>query len=629
MFAIITCSLITALLVGGLGMQHSISLLEQEATERVLSLSDNYANEVSSIFENIEGTITALSANVRTSFDLNAYKANPKKYLAAYKAQLAPTIAEMTKKTGKINGIYFTFNPDLTKGADEIWYLKDGDQVRSMDAAANGVYLQVFRKPVADYMLYYYMPIEAGHGTWTEPALDPDSKVNVISYSEAVYVDGVLIGVAGCDIGTENTIDIIQSMKVYQSGYAFLMNEKYDFMIHPKYSKKENLKSVDGGIYKKAAKAMSREDDGVVKYKDEKGHLQIIGFSHLTNGWIIAVMPPWEEVFAPAKNLALAIFLLTLLAIGLSIIISRIFSDRFAKPIHGAVDELKYLGLEDFSHEIPVALLNRGDELGEVVKYAAVIKEMVEKKTAENREKDLLLLEQSRLAKMGEMVGNIAHQWKQPLNSINLIVANLLEAYRFQELDEKLLEASASKTLRLTERMSDTIEDFLNFIKPNKEKTWFSAVDCVDLALELMEESIRCNRIHILIDRETDFEVYGYPNEFSHAVYNLINNARDAVLEEEHGRIIEITISKTPDAPAGILKIKNYGNGIEPEILGSIFTPYFTTKDPRQGTGVGLSISKTIIEQRMDGKLEIKNLDDGVCCIITINNVRDKAAMQS
>jgi signal transduction histidine kinase len=157
---------------------------------------------------------------------------------------------------------------------------------------------------------------------------------------------------------------------------------------------------------------------------------------------------------------------------------------------------------------------------------------------------------------------------------------------------------------------------------------WFSASDCVDLALELMEESIRCNRIHIAFEHKTDFEVYGYANEFSHAVYNLINNARDAVLEEEHGRIIEIIIALMPEEKIGILRIKNFGNKIDSEILETIFTPYFTTKDQGKGTGIGLSISQTIIEQRMEGKLEIQNLGDGVCCTITMKNIRSKAVNQ-
>ena len=125
------------------------------------------------------------------------------------------------------------------------------------------------------------------------------------------------------------------------------------------------------------------------------------------------------------------------------------------------------------------------------------------------------------------MVGNITHQWKQPLNTINLILGNLLDSYRYGDPDEKRLEKSVNKVENIVEKMSETITDFSGFLKPAKEKVYLDVRDCIKSAIALMEESINVKRIKLELSCDTEKKAYGYDNETTHVIFSLLNNARE------------------------------------------------------------------------------------------------------
>jgi signal transduction histidine kinase len=234
-----------------------------------------------------------------------------------------------------------------------------------------------------------------------------------------------------------------------------------------------------------------------------------------------------------------------------------------------------------------------------------------------NREKDILMIYQSKQAKIGEMVGNISHQWKQPLNTINLILLNLYEDYQLKELTDEDLKATIDKLMNIVRNMSDTIKDFTDFLKPTREITDFDLKESVDLALNLMEASLKYNKISVKVNVDQGLTLFGYQNEFSHVLFNILNNARDAILESNvEQKLIEIRGWLTDGTV--FLEITNRGKHIPEETLGNIFEPYFTTKNEKDGTGIGLYISKIIIEQRMNGHIELENVPAGVCCRISI-----------
>ncbi len=232
----------------------------------------------------------------------------------------------------------------------------------------------------------------------------------------------------------------------------------------------------------------------------------------------------------------------------------------------------------------------------------------VKEEVARNREKDHLLIQQSRLAAMGEMIGNIAHQWRQPLNALGLILANIKDAWQFGELDEAYLDRTVGEGRRIIQNMSTTIDDFRDFFRPDRQKSRFSAAAALRETLALIDPSFKNNQITVTVDIEQDGKILGFPNQYAQALLNILTNAKDA-LKERHVADGRIAIRLTAENGEIQLAIEDNAGGIPPQIMDKIFDPYFTTRE--KGTGIGLYMTKMIIEKNMDGKILVQNTARG------------------
>ncbi|NCB00377.1 MAG: HAMP domain-containing protein, partial [Clostridia bacterium] len=236
------------------------------------------------------------------------------------------------------------------------------------------------------------------------------------------------------------------------------------------------------------------------------------------------------------------------------------------------------------------------------------LQERVRTTVAELRSKDQLLISQGRQAAMGEMIGNIAHQWRQPLNTLALVLTNLHYAHEAGELTDEYMAEYIATGNRLIQKMSSTINDFSEFFRPNKVKMPFSAERQIRLAIEMVAESFVHCRIEITLEIDQDCTLFGFPNEYSQVLLNLLNNARDAITgaKQEQGRI-QVTLGVRQGQ--GVVSVQDNGGGIPEHVLDKIFEPYFSTKP--MGTGIGLYMSKMIIEHNMQGRIEARNIVGG------------------
>ena len=228
----------------------------------------------------------------------------------------------------------------------------------------------------------------------------------------------------------------------------------------------------------------------------------------------------------------------------------------------------------------------------------------------ELREKDRLLLQQSRQAAMGEMIGNIAHQWRQPLNALGLTIQEISLAYELGNFTKEQLDASISGAMDIIFHMSQTIDDFRNFYKPDREKRWFKVNHVVNKAVSLIEANFREHRISIDVNAVDDLEIRGYHNEYAQVLLNILMNARDVLLERGTTEP-RVTLSARRAKGKSVVTVCDNAGGIGAEIMDKIFDPYFTTKESGLGTGIGLFISKTIIEKNMGGRLTVRNAGFG------------------
>jgi signal transduction histidine kinase len=246
------------------------------------------------------------------------------------------------------------------------------------------------------------------------------------------------------------------------------------------------------------------------------------------------------------------------------------------------------------------------------------LQKIVDEKVSEVRDKDKVLSQQSKMAAMGEMIGSIAHQWRQPLNSLAINIQMLEDMAMDNELDEKTISEFVEKNMQTIQFMSNTIDDFRNFFRKDKEAIRFNQKEAVLTTLNLQKAQLKSHNIEVEVDLQ-DAYVKGFKNEFMQAVLNLISNAKDAI-EERRKKIDrefvgKITISNEIKDGNVILSVSDNAGGIPDEIMERVFEPYFTTKEEGKGTGMGLYMVKGIIE-KMNGKIEVMNDDVGAKFII-------------
>ena len=238
------------------------------------------------------------------------------------------------------------------------------------------------------------------------------------------------------------------------------------------------------------------------------------------------------------------------------------------------------------------------------------LEERIKKAVDELREKDRVLIIQGRQAVMGELISNIAHQWRQPLNMLGLLAQELPMTYKMGTFTKELLEANVAMTMKIIQQMSQTIEDFRSYSQPDRVKTDFKVLQVIAKTLSLLEGSFNAHRIRTEVEHEGDPVVNGYPNEYSQVLLNILINARDAFLAGKAASP-SIVIRVFCENGSTVVTVTDTAGGIPPEIVDKIFEPYFTTKGPEQGTGIGLFMSKTIIEKNMHGVLSARNTGVG------------------
>ena len=250
-------------------------------------------------------------------------------------------------------------------------------------------------------------------------------------------------------------------------------------------------------------------------------------------------------------------------------------------------------------------------------KQCRTLEDKIERELQESQAKTRILHHQNKLVSMSEMMENIAHQWRQPLSQINsavLVIDDLLYEKNVKDsvIEEKLLEVES-----LTKYMSKTIDDFKNFFNQNKSKEYFNLLNLIEKSIYIVRGTLKSHNIEIFSDIDKSIECYGYPSELQQVIVVILNNAKDMFLSRNIFRPkIEIDVEQKEGEVQ--INICDNGGGIDESIREKIFEPYFTTKHKSQGTGLGLYISKMIIEESMQGSLEVSVNKYGACFHIRI-----------
>ncbi|MCH9814176.1 MAG: PAS domain-containing protein [Epsilonproteobacteria bacterium] len=244
------------------------------------------------------------------------------------------------------------------------------------------------------------------------------------------------------------------------------------------------------------------------------------------------------------------------------------------------------------------------------------LEEKVQTQVEDIRKKDEILQQQAKLAAMGEMIGAIAHQWRQPLNALNINIQNLDDDYAEGLIDATFIEDFIEENKRTISFMSDTIDDFRNFFRIDKQKRNFSVKKAIHKTVSIQQAQLQNRGIKVSVHGE-DYLIYGLENEFQQVILNLLSNAKD-IIEQRGISDGEIEI-ELQDCKVHVM---DNGEGIPEAIMDRIFEPYFSTKEQGKGTGIGLYMSKMIIQENMGGSLDVKNSDQGALFTIAFDSCK-------
>ncbi|ACM92828.1 multi-sensor signal transduction histidine kinase [Nautilia profundicola AmH] len=258
----------------------------------------------------------------------------------------------------------------------------------------------------------------------------------------------------------------------------------------------------------------------------------------------------------------------------------------------------------------------RQKEMQNLIKELKILNDTLEDKVQEeiqkNREKEKQLILQSRMALMGELLSMIAHQWRQPLNVMSLIISQLKIDFDLGDINEKEIKKSIIKIEELIQHLSNTIDDFRKFYRREDSVQSVDLKNIIEQTLNIAKPSIENKNIKIIQDIKCKKKVKTFPNELKQVLLNIIRNAEDILKERKiQDPYIKIKVYYDYKKNLCIIDIEDNGGGIREDIIDKIFNPYFTTKDERNGTGLGLYMSKQIVEERLKGKLYAFNSEVG------------------
>lgn len=242
----------------------------------------------------------------------------------------------------------------------------------------------------------------------------------------------------------------------------------------------------------------------------------------------------------------------------------------------------------------------------------------VEKEVRSKREKEKMLIQQSKMAAMGDMISMIAHQWRQPLNQMSYVLMNIESAYEYKEMTPEYMQKKVKEGTKLLEYMSHTIDDFRNFFRPDKERSYEQVSEVIEQTVSLIQKSLDAHKVKVILNLESKTRLLVYRNELLQVLLNLISNARDAVLASGV-ETPTIKIDLHDEADAVIIDISDNGGGVDERIQEKIFEPYFSTKGEKSGTGLGLYMVKTIVEKHLNAQINVKNKDQGACFSVRLS----------
>jgi len=512
--------------------------------------------------------------------------------------------------------------------------------------------------------------LKKGETFWTKVYTDPVTHVRMITVVAPIYHDNTFIGVASLDMEVGH---YMEKSQVFSNGYMMILDRRGTFITKSQRIKQkireENIYEVkesallpmvklvqmniqekqkealqhygrDAVVLSQSSEDISREDAAMIlrimheksgKIETETYFIEqdvlldadsVLAIFYFPDSGMRLVVGLSEDAVLAATNknyrtIILITFFSTLLATFLGYLLLK---RHFVKPLESVNEQLENSMLED-GHYRFLKCDDKG-EIGQLVynlNYRTLALEDAQRRERDEIQKRLtnekLLLQQSKMAAMGEMMDAVAHQWKQPLNALSMYSEIIKSDFEEGTVDQAYVDEFSKNIQIQIDHMVDTLDEFRSFFRPNKEHEDFTVSEIIDSVMFLTKDEFMKNRITINVEQQSEIELHGSKNEFKHLILNIINNAKDAFNDNHIEEKRSITIRLLDDEKGRRIEIEDNAGGIPEEVLPDIFKANVTTKEEGKGTGIGLYMS-TQIAEKYGAKLSVENRKEGACFTI-------------
>ena len=517
--------------------------------------------------------------------------------------------------------------------AIKFYYKAASPGVESMQLLnSSGKVLAEYPSKVISTIYSNLSSLEDVHGVMRDPGFEIskvyfEGKVPFIYLLQPIGIDGRFRGMIRAKVSIGNIYDdFVKQIRSGKKGYASIKTSNGVFLMHPKKNqvgykamdlRRKILPNYDWNELEELFTEQRSGRSGTKIYHsvwvlDDKPKLvkKFNAYAPIKlqdDFWIVTLSTDYSEVVERIRKNYYSTIIISSM-----IVLSFIFVGVYIYIIKERKEKLK----QETSHLEEVKKLNT--ELEEDIEKRKLLEKKLLKTMDENKKKELIMIHQSRHAAMGEMIGNIAHQWRQPLSSLSLLISNLEDIILYGEDDKEYIDDVFKRSRVIINKMSETIDDFRYFFKPKAEKEKFNLYKLVNLTKSICGERLRHHDIDLKLEFAEEIEFVGYFNQLSQVILNLVNNAVDALIEnKKNNREITLMAKQSKEKEVTIF-IRDNGGGIPKEVLKNIFDPYFSTKSEKNGTGLGLHMSKMIIEKNFNGSITVENYDEGAIFKIVI-----------
>jgi signal transduction histidine kinase len=501
-----------------------------------------------------------------------------------------------------------------------------------------------------------------GYNFYYWPRVEHDTAVRKVSYSAAFKEWGWMLGMGIYldDVDSEIKIrkeeivaqlaDTLLGQTIGQNGYMYLFNRNKEILIYPHDREIEAL--IEPLLFDQAIEAFKGDKEFTYLWSKEEGGKRTqekISWVEYIDGveWYLISSAYTDDFGEASKRIAWTVMLFALTLLIVLVFVGLLAFRKLLDPIK----ELSDVALEVSKGDIGVrSRVRSNDEIGilakefnrmldslldqiillddkveekttELEQQKETLKERVKEEVERNRQKEQQLLQQSRLAQMGEMISMIAHQWRQPLTAISATTNNLTLKLMLGEVDKAEFTKEIGLINDYSQHLSHTIDDFRGFFKENKEDHEITLEEVIEHTLNIVMVSAEFKGIKIATNYGCHQKIMTYESELKQVVLNLVKNAED-ILIEKGIKEPAITLTTGCQGDHFTIVVEDNAGGVPESIIEKIFDPYFSTKLEKDGTGLGLYMSKTIIEDHCGGKLSVHNSDKGAVFTIDIESLR-------